>query len=104
MYDPPTISKTPNTPIVEGYSPTINGEVKSKNMGVNVIIGIVTDRSDTRIARMYSTRLTALSRPPARIAFQNVAFSSGMPTYKRMGRRIGNANADIDQEIKNSLS
>ena len=57
--------------MIDGYSPRINGEVTSKNKGVNAVIGTTTDKSECLRAVIYIRVVIAFKVPPIMRAGQN---------------------------------
>ena len=81
----------PTIPETLADSPTIKGEVINRNSGVNVIIGIVIERSDNLIALIYRIVATVFKLPPMINEGQNPAPKTGISIRNNKGTKNGKA-------------
>lgn len=72
IYDPTTVESIPTSPNGFGNSPTIKGEVISRNSGVRVRIGKVNERGESLIAFTKRIDVIVLRADVARRAVQKV--------------------------------
>jgi hypothetical protein len=74
-------------PTLEGYSPSIKGEVNNKNAGVNVIIGVTSDISEIFMAFKNRIVLKNIVNTPKNKDIQNILLSSGISMKNNAGSK-----------------
>ena len=82
-----------------GNSPTINGDVSSRNNGVKATSGTVSDSADCLIAFIYKIVQIALRPPPSNNANQNALVKLGILIKNKIGSKNGSAKKRSDHAI-----